>query len=85
MDPGQVLADFPERGRPGHLDDLNHVGLILGLEVSRLARSNRDWHNLYELCAIFQTLLADQEGVGDGQNRRGRFHANGMKRLRSSK
>jgi DNA invertase Pin-like site-specific DNA recombinase len=44
---------------------MSHVGLILGLEVSRLARSNKDWHDLYELCAIFQTLLADQEGVYD--------------------
>src|SRR5882724_9906545 len=34
---------------------MNHVGLILGLEVSRLARSDKDWHDLYELCAIFQT------------------------------
>jgi DNA invertase Pin-like site-specific DNA recombinase len=47
---------------------MNHVGLILGLEVSRLARSNKDWHNLYELCAIFQTLLADQEGVYDASD-----------------
>lgn len=42
-----------------------HVGLILGLEVSRLARSNKDWHDLFERCAIFQTLLGDQEGVYD--------------------
>ena len=38
---------------------LDHVGLILGLEMSRLARSNKDWHQLLELCAIFRTLLAD--------------------------
>lgn len=44
---------------------MSHVGLILGLEVSRLARSNKDWHDLFELCAIFQTLLSDQEGVYD--------------------
>jgi Resolvase, N terminal domain len=36
---------------------LDHVGLILGLELSRLARSNKDWHQLLELCAIFRTLL----------------------------
>jgi DNA invertase Pin-like site-specific DNA recombinase len=35
---------------------LDHVGLILGLEMSRLARSNKDWHQLLELCAIFRTL-----------------------------
>lgn len=47
---------------------MEHVGLILGLEVSRLARSNKDWHHLFELCAIFQTLLADQEGVYDAND-----------------
>src|SRR5215467_3706775 len=35
---------------------LAHVGLILGLEMSRLARSIKDWHQLLELCAIFRTL-----------------------------
>src|SRR5687767_5754118 len=44
---------------------LNHVGLVLGIEMSRLARSNRDWHQLLELCGIFQTLLADLDGVYD--------------------
>jgi DNA invertase Pin-like site-specific DNA recombinase len=42
---------------------LNQVGIVLGLEMSRLARSNRDWHHLLELCAIFDTLLADADGV----------------------
>jgi DNA invertase Pin-like site-specific DNA recombinase len=44
---------------------LDHVGLILGLELSRLARSNKDWHQLLELCAIFRTLLADADGLYD--------------------
>jgi DNA invertase Pin-like site-specific DNA recombinase len=44
---------------------LDHVGLVLGLEMSRLARSNKDWHQLLELCAIFRTLLADQDGLYD--------------------
>jgi DNA invertase Pin-like site-specific DNA recombinase len=44
---------------------LDHVGLILGLEMSRLARSNKDWHQLLELCALFRTLLADTDGVYD--------------------
>jgi DNA invertase Pin-like site-specific DNA recombinase len=42
---------------------MEHVGLVLGLEMSRLARSSKDWHNLLELCAVFGTLLADQDGV----------------------
>ena len=44
---------------------LDHVGIILGLEMSRLARSNKDWHQLLELCALFRTLLADQDGLYD--------------------
>jgi len=44
---------------------LNQVGIVLGLETSRLARSNKDWHQLLEVCALFQTLLADQDGVYD--------------------
>jgi DNA invertase Pin-like site-specific DNA recombinase len=44
---------------------LDHVGLILGLEMSRLARSNRDWHQLLELRARFRVLLADTEGIYD--------------------
>ena len=43
----------------------DRVGLILGLEMSRLARSCKDWHALLELCAIYRTLLADADGVYD--------------------
>jgi DNA invertase Pin-like site-specific DNA recombinase len=44
---------------------MDHVGLILGLELSRLARSCKDWHHLVEVCAVFDTLLYDQDGVYD--------------------
>jgi DNA invertase Pin-like site-specific DNA recombinase len=44
---------------------LNHVGIVLGLELSRLSRSNRDWHQLIDVCAIFNTLPCDQDGVYD--------------------
>jgi DNA invertase Pin-like site-specific DNA recombinase len=44
---------------------LDHVGVIFGLEMSRLARSSKDGHQLLELCAIFRTLLADQDGLYD--------------------
>jgi DNA invertase Pin-like site-specific DNA recombinase len=44
---------------------LDHVGLILGLEMSRLARSNKDWHQLLELCARFRVLLADADSLYD--------------------
>lgn len=47
---------------------LGHVGLVLGIEMSRLARSCRDWHQLLEICALFDTLIADVDGVYDPSN-----------------
>jgi DNA invertase Pin-like site-specific DNA recombinase len=44
---------------------LDHVGIILGAEMSRLARSNKDWHQLLELCARYGTLIADLDGLYD--------------------
>jgi DNA invertase Pin-like site-specific DNA recombinase len=44
---------------------LDHVGMVLALEMSRLARSGKDWHHLLEVCGIFGGLLADQDGVYD--------------------
>jgi DNA invertase Pin-like site-specific DNA recombinase len=44
---------------------LNHVGMVLGLELSRLSRSNKDWHQLIDVCGIFNTLLCDQDAVYD--------------------
>ena len=41
---------------------LDRVGVILGLEMSRLARSCKDWHHPLELCARFRVLLADADG-----------------------
>jgi DNA invertase Pin-like site-specific DNA recombinase len=57
-------------GRPGFQRllaevALDHVGLVLGLEVSRLARSCKDWHQLLEACARFRVLLADADGLYD--------------------
>ena len=42
---------------------LGHVGLILGLEVSRLARNNADWYRLLDLCGLTDTLIGDGDGV----------------------
>jgi DNA invertase Pin-like site-specific DNA recombinase len=42
---------------------LGHVGLILALETSRLARSSADWHQLLDLCALTGALIADQDGI----------------------
>ena len=41
---------------------LGRVGLVMGLEVSRLARNNSDWHRLLEICALTQTLILDEDG-----------------------
>jgi DNA invertase Pin-like site-specific DNA recombinase len=44
---------------------LDHVGVILGVEMSRLARSCKDWYQLLELCALFGTLICDLDGLHD--------------------
>src|SRR3989442_9762074 len=44
---------------------MGHVGAVFALEVSRLARSNLDWHRLLELCALTATLVIDQDGCYD--------------------
>jgi len=56
--------------RPGFGQLLNAVcageaGAVFALEASRLARNNRDWHHLVDLCALTETLLIDDEGVYD--------------------
>jgi DNA invertase Pin-like site-specific DNA recombinase len=38
---------------------MNRAGIVMGLEVSRLARNSSDWHRLLEICALTQTLLLD--------------------------
>ncbi len=70
IDEDQGHSGATAEGRPGFQSllaqvALDQVGIVLGLETSRLARSNKDWHQLLEVCAIFQTLLADQDGVYD--------------------
>jgi DNA invertase Pin-like site-specific DNA recombinase len=56
-------------GRPGFSlvaeVGLGHVGLVMGVEMSRLARSCRDWHQLLEICALFDTLIGDTDGIYD--------------------
>jgi DNA invertase Pin-like site-specific DNA recombinase len=42
---------------------LGQVGLVLGIEVSRLARRNADWYHLLDLCAMTDTLIADADGL----------------------
>jgi DNA invertase Pin-like site-specific DNA recombinase len=42
---------------------LGHVGIVLGLEVSRLARNNADWYRLLDLCGMTDTLIGDSDGL----------------------
>jgi DNA invertase Pin-like site-specific DNA recombinase len=44
---------------------MNRAGIVMGLEVSRLARNSSDWHRLLEICALTQTLLLDEDGLYD--------------------
>jgi DNA invertase Pin-like site-specific DNA recombinase len=70
IDEDQGVSGSSVEGRSGFQRLLaeisaDRVGLILGLEMSRLARSCKDWHALLELCAIYRTLLADADGLYD--------------------
>jgi DNA invertase Pin-like site-specific DNA recombinase len=77
----RVLVIDDDQGRSGKTADnrtgfhrmlaevtMDHVGLVLGIEMSRLARSNKDWHHLLELCAVFGTVLADEDGIYDAND-----------------
>lgn len=44
---------------------LGRAGIVLGLEVSRLARNSTDWHRLLEICALTETLILDEDGIYD--------------------
>ena len=62
---GRTAADRPGFQRLLAEVGLNHVGLILGSETSRLARSCKDWYQLLELAAVFGVLIADHDGLYD--------------------
>ena len=42
---------------------MGSAGIIMGFEVSRLARNNADWHRLLEICGLADTLILDEDGV----------------------
>ncbi|MCO5172378.1 MAG: recombinase family protein [Planctomycetes bacterium] len=44
---------------------MGHAGIVMGLEVSRLARNSTDWHRLLEICALSDTLILDEDGIYD--------------------
>ncbi|HUX68517.1 MAG TPA: recombinase family protein [Terriglobales bacterium] len=47
---------------------MGRAGIVMGLEVSRLARNNADWHRLLEICALADTLILDEDGVYEPTN-----------------
>src|SRR6202035_2338944 len=65
-DLGLSGAGVVERGGCARLTAevaLGHVGIVLGLEVSRLARNNADWYRLLDLCGLTDTLIGDADGI----------------------
>ncbi|MEX6430808.1 recombinase family protein [Ferrimicrobium acidiphilum] len=75
--PDQVVVIDSDLGRSGADSDrvgfqrmvaavgMGEVGVVIGLEVSRLARSSSDWHRLLEICALSDTLILDEDGLYD--------------------
>jgi len=62
---GQAIDNRPGFQRLLAEVSLGRVGIVFGREVSRLSRSNKDWHQLLELCALFQVLIGDADGLYD--------------------
>jgi DNA invertase Pin-like site-specific DNA recombinase len=62
---GQAIDNRPGLQRLLAEVSLGRVGIVFGREVSRLSRSNKDWHQLLELCGLFQVLIGDADGIYD--------------------
>ena len=70
IDDDQGISGSSVENRPGFQRllaevSLGHTGIVFGREMSRLARSCKDWHQLLEICGVFQVLLADADGIYD--------------------
>jgi len=70
IDSDQGLSGASMEGRDGFprlVADvgMGRAGIVMGLEVSRLARSSSDWHRLLEICALSDTLILDEDGIYD--------------------
>jgi DNA invertase Pin-like site-specific DNA recombinase len=70
IDSDQGLSGATAEGRDGFqrlVGDvgMGRAGIVMGLEVSRLARNSSDWHRLLEICALSDTLILDEDGVYD--------------------
>ncbi len=60
---GQSVENRPGFQRLLAEISLGHIGIVFGREMSRLARSCKDWHRLLELCGLFQVLIGDADGL----------------------
>ena len=72
IDEDQGHSGATAAGRPGFQRlvaevGLDHIGLVLSIEISRLARNSRDWYQLLEVCGLFATLIGDADGLYDPQ------------------
>lgn len=69
-DQGQSGADSDREGFQRLVAEvgMGRAGIVLGLEVSRLARNSSDWHRLLEICALSHTLILDEDGLYDPQH-----------------
>ncbi|MHB1447273.1 MAG: recombinase family protein, partial [Acidimicrobiales bacterium] len=68
VDQGHSGASAADREGFQHLVGevgMGHAGIVLGLEVSRLARNSADWHRLLEICGLTDTLILDEDGLYD--------------------
>ena len=71
QDLGRSGASAQEREGFQHLVTevgMGRAGVVMGLEVSRLARNSSDWHRLLEMCALSGTLILDEDGLYDPNN-----------------
>ena len=67
-DQGQSAAGGVERAGFQRLVGevgMGQAGIVMGLEVSRLARNSTEWHRLLEICALTDTLILDEDGIYD--------------------
>jgi DNA invertase Pin-like site-specific DNA recombinase len=70
IDDDQAISASQSYNRPGYqrlvsMVAMCEVGLIVGLEVGRLARNCLDWYQLLQIAAVFDVLVADEDGVYD--------------------
>jgi DNA invertase Pin-like site-specific DNA recombinase len=80
-EPDQIIVIDSDQGQSGKSTEgregfkrlvtevsMGHAGIVIGLEVSRLARNSADWHRLMEICGLTDTLILDEDGLYDSRH-----------------